>query len=279
MKLILIALSLVTGFSATTFFLKHSTTLPNFTNNSSTPNETVNVKASATVSPVQSQTNEASRVVLRAKVNKARVLYLNSEVTYASSQTLANQIKELNAKSSEPIWLLIDSPGGSVPDGATVVSEMEASKAPVYTVCTRLCASMAAMIHSYGTKRYALDRAILMYHPPSGGTQGQMPNMLSQVTFFYHYCDKLVNNIVSRSKVSRAEYDRLVAYEIWIDAEDAQARGLSDGVVNLNVSNVPEGGLISIGGEKATPETLPKRNFNVQMISPYLELWDHSSAR
>lgn len=173
--------------------------------------------------------------LLDIKLNKSRVLYLNDEVTYESSQRVANGIKKLQ-DSQEPIYLLINSPGGSVLDGATVISEMEASKAPVYTVCTGLCASMAAMIHSYGVKRYALDRAILMYHPASGGAQGQIPNMLSQITTITRYVDKMVANVVSRSKISKEDYDRLVAYELWIDSEDSLQRGLIDSIVHLDSS-------------------------------------------
>lgn len=216
----------------------------------------------------------ANKSILKKTVSKDRVIYLNDQVTYDSAQYVTNQIKELQSKSSAPIWLLIDSPGGSVLDGATIISEMEASKAPVNTVCTRLCASMAAMIHSYGAKRYALDRAILMYHPASAGASGQVPNMLSQLTTITRYVDKMVANVVNRSKVSKAEFEKLVAYELWIDAEDANAKGLNDGTVNLSVSSAPSGlSLAPAPQERQRRHNKTKSTFQVEMISPNLHLW------
>lgn len=216
-----------------------------------------------------------NKTILKVALNKDRVIYLNEAVSFESSQNIANSIKRLQASSKEPIWLLIDSPGGSVLDGTTVISEMEASKAPVFTVCTRLCASMAAMIHSYGAKRYNLDRAILMYHPMSAGTQGQVPNMLSQLNSMARFGDKIVANVVNRSKVTKEQYEKLIAYEFWIDSEDALDKGLIDGIVNLNLPSRPE--QLSVLVLPLPPEeTQPSKRtkFNVEMISPNLSLWE-----
>lgn len=190
---------------------------------------------------LQSETTDfknTTKNILKFNVPANRVVYVNTEVDALSMDSAIAQLKALEAESNDPIWLLLDSPGGSVLDGAALISQMEASKAPVNTVCTRLCASMAAMIHSYGKQRYALDRAILMYHPASGGVAGQMPNMLSLIKTINRYTSKMNANIVGRSSISKDEFEKLVAYELWIDAEDALAKGLVDGIVNLNVSSV-----------------------------------------
>lgn len=150
-------------------------------------------------------------------------------------QTLTQEMKRLESISKDPIWLLIDSPGGSVIDGATLISQMESSKAPVFTVCTRVCASMAAMIHSYGTKRFSTDRALLMYHPAAGSASGQVNNMVSLLKTITRFVDKLNANVIKRSKINKDEFDKLVAYELWIDSEDALEKGLIDSIVNLDV--------------------------------------------
>jgi ATP-dependent Clp protease protease subunit len=192
------------------------------------------------LTPKSAPTNQP-KTVLKFNVNKSRVLYLTDEVNFFTTQKLINEIKKLNSESSEDIYLQIDSPGGSVIDGALLASEMEASKAHVNTVCTRFCASMAAMLHSYGYKRYGVDRSILMYHPASGAGQGQIPNIVSQLTTITRYMDKMVSNVTSRSKVTLGQYKDLTAYELWVDAEDAVEKNLNDAIVNLNVpSHEPE---------------------------------------
>lgn len=213
-----------------------------------------------------------TKSLIKVKVNKSRVIYLDEEVTFASSNRVSNQIKEMASKSSEPIYLLIDSPGGSVLDGTLIINEIEASSAPVYTVCTQLCASMAAMIHSYGAKRYAVDRAMLMFHPASGGSEGQVPNMLSQLTTLTRYTDKLVANVVARSRVSKEEYNTLVAYEMWVDSEDSYTKGLVDGIVSLDVPYFKMTGL-TIDDKVGPKNKVPA----FKLIAPDSELiyWDH----
>lgn len=222
----------------------------------------------------------AKEVLKFNNVDKNRVVYLNSDVNYYSMKEATNKLKELEKKSLDPIFLLIDSPGGSVIDGATLTSQMQASKAPVYTVCTRLCASMGAIIHSYGHKRYALDAALLMYHPASGGVQGQVPNMVSVLKTITRYIEKMNLNIVSRTdgKLSKQEFDTLVAYEIWIDSEDALEKGLLDGIVSLDIPNqdVKNPAAQSEVHEEEVGCKSKQTPVYFQMIHPYAkELWNY----
>ena len=90
----------------------------------------------------------------------SRTIYLYGEVNHDSAETTIQSLNSMES-SNEPIYLVLNSPGGSVIDGASVVTAIEAAQGPVYTVCNQLCASMAAIIFEYGTKRYMLDRTFL----------------------------------------------------------------------------------------------------------------------
>jgi len=230
-------LFLALSISGATVWVKTAKTERSETNVVNVPNNTLSGNITNELKGSNDELVTNNKSIIKASPNAKRVVYLNDEVNYQTSSALVQSLKELEEKSTEPIYMLIDSPGGSVVDGAAVISQMEASKAPIYTVCTRLCASMAAMIHSYGHKRYALDRAILMYHPASAGAQGQVKNMISLLKTLDRYTNKMVANIVKRSKISRSEFDSLVSYELWIDSEDALNRGLLDGIVNLSVNS------------------------------------------
>jgi len=246
------------------------------TNSTPATETTVSVPKSTSPSftlPTNASSSNNTKTVLKPAVDKTRVLYLNDQVMEATVQPLISAIKKLNEKSSDPIYLLLDSPGGSVLDGAQLISEMEASKAPVYTVCTRLCASMAAMIHGHGVKRYALDRAILMYHPATAGAQGQVKNMKSSLGTIDRYIEKMVSRIVSRTKIDPEQFQKEVAYELWIDAEDANERGLNDATVNLSVPSQPEGRSISFAPPSEESKKGTKPTFDVQWISPYPAYW------
>jgi len=165
------------------------------------------------------------------KLNPSRTIVINEQITYFSER-FAEQILELG-DSKEPIVILIDSPGGSVFSGEKIVSAMEAVKSDIYTVCVGMCASMAAIIHQYGTKRLATDRSVLMFHDAAGMLAGRLNEMLSLLTMVRRKIEKTNHYIANRSKISYEELVRLGANNFWIDAEDAMEKGLVDGLVRI----------------------------------------------
>lgn len=165
------------------------------------------------------------------KLNPARTIVINETITFMSERH-ADRILELG-DDKEPIVLLIDSPGGSVFSGEKIVSAMESIKSDVYTVCTGMCASMAAIIHQYGTKRLATDRSVLMFHDAAGMISGRLSEMLSLLTMVRRKIEKSNHYIANRSKMSYDELVRLGANNFWIDAEDAMEKGLVDGLVRI----------------------------------------------
>lgn len=77
-------------------------------------------------------------------------------------------------RSDEPIWLIIDSPGGEVQAGWTIYDAMNVSRCPVHTVCFGEAASIAAVIFANGEKgrRYMLEHSKLMIHQPWASING-----------------------------------------------------------------------------------------------------------
>ena len=141
------------------------------------------------------------------------------------------------AKTNKELFLVIDSPGGSVMDGAMILSAMEGVGVPVNTVCIGLCASMASIIHQKGAKRLMVNRSIIMFHPASGGVQGSLEQMRSRLNMVDNFVDKMDNDIAKRNKMTLAEFKALTVSELWVDAEDSIQRGFADGLVLINFSN------------------------------------------
>lgn len=166
----------------------------------------------------------------RLTLNSKRTLFIFGEVN-DETEEVGRQITQLSKASQEPIVLLIDSPGGSVLSGEKVVSAMEASSASVYTVCVGMCASMAAIIHQYGTKRLATDRSVLMFHDASAVVGGRVSEMLSILNLIKRKLEKTNRYIAARAKMSYAEFITLGANNFWIDSEDAMEKNLVDELV------------------------------------------------
>lgn len=175
----------------------------------------------------ESKTKEIKTLTL----NKNRTILIQEIIT-DESERFADRILELG-DDKEPIVILIDSPGGSVFSGEKIVSAMESVNSEIYTVCVGMCASMAAIIHQYGTKRLATDRSVLMFHDAAGMVGGRVSEMLSILSMIKRKIDKSNHYIANRSKMSYDELVRLESNNFWIDAEDSLEKGLVDGLVRI----------------------------------------------
>lgn len=179
--------------------------------------------------------NVTRKILKTVVVSKKRLLEIKEQID-DPSERFVGLITELSKDSKEPIFILLDSPGGSVLVGEKILTAIESSDAPVYTVCVGMCASMAAVIHQHGVKRYALDRSVLMFHDASGGMFGKLSEMKSLLSMFQRKLDKTNTYIASRAGLKLEEFKQLQSNNLWIDAEDAKEKRFVDDLVRLKVN-------------------------------------------
>ena len=112
-------------------------------------------------------------VDIYTRLGVERILFLGQEVSDAVANSLVAQMLYLDADdNSKPIYLYINSPGGSVTAGLAIFDTMQYVKSDVVTICVGLAASMGAFLLAAGTKgkRLALPHSRIMIHQPLGGT-------------------------------------------------------------------------------------------------------------
>lgn len=194
-----------------------------------------------------------------------RIVMCEGEVSPQMSELIIAQLLYLNsADSVSPIYLYINSPGGSVIDGMAIVDTMNFISAPVYTIVTGMAASMGSVILSAGTKRYALPNAKVLVHPMSGGTQGRTQDNLIENNYekrlektllatLAHNCKRMSDkafeeiykvvdemedkeefpqfNISEETKKELDEFRKEVCYDHWLTANQALRFGIIDKVL------------------------------------------------
>jgi ATP-dependent Clp protease protease subunit len=108
-----------------------------------------------------------------SRLSQERIIFLGQEVTDGLANRIVAFLLYLDAEDpSKPIYLYINSPGGSVTAGMAIYDTMQYIKCEVVTICVGLAASMGAFLLASGTsgKRLALPHARIMIHQPLGGT-------------------------------------------------------------------------------------------------------------
>lgn len=98
-----------------------------------------------------------------------RIIYINGPIDQNMSYYFNTTLLKLeHENNSEDITVYINSPGGSVIDGLSMIDTMNLIKCDVSTICVGMAASMGAMLLMSGTKgkRRILPHSQVLIHQP-----------------------------------------------------------------------------------------------------------------
>jgi ATP-dependent Clp protease protease subunit len=173
---------------------------------------------------------------------KNRIIFLSGEVNDHMATSIAAQLIFLQSQDAEKdIHIYINSPGGSVYAGFSIIDTMNFVKCDVQTWAIGLAASCGSLILSAGApgKRHALPNARIMLHEPSGGFQGRSLHMEDHANEII-YIRKKIHNLYKHSSnknLSDADLEKYLNRESFFDPETAKKLGLIDNIVT-NQSDV-----------------------------------------
>lgn len=160
-----------------------------------------------------------------------RIIMLTGAVDDDMAQVACAEMLFLDAQKQSPIYLYINSPGGSVTDGLAIYDVMMFVSSPVITVCVGQAASMGAILLATGNKRYSLPHGQIMIHQPSTGISGQCTDIQIYARQTQYYKEMLNEMLSSRTKKSVAEMAALTERDSYLTPEQALEIGLIDGII------------------------------------------------
>ncbi|MBR5621182.1 ATP-dependent Clp protease proteolytic subunit [Candidatus Saccharibacteria bacterium] len=132
----------------------------------------------------------------------------------------------------EPIRLYINSPGGDVTEGFTLIDTICTSKTPVWTINIGQCSSMAFLISISGHRRFSFPSASFLMHDGTSGAIDSTNKMQDRVKFNMRFEKEVVRaHILSHSKMSKKEYDKLERVEFYMLPQEALRYGFIDEIV------------------------------------------------
>ncbi len=170
-----------------------------------------------------------------------RQVKLSGAVNDSSIEKAVQQMLTLDGQSAEPIWLLIDSPGGSVDAGLILIDVMKTIRSPVYAIVTCKAYSMGAIITVFAKKRYIFPHGTMMFHEASYGALGEDPQIRSRIEFSTKYLDKLHDEIAQAIGMPVDNYRKRIRDAWWVTADEAVKAGFVEAkVTGLRLSELPE---------------------------------------
>ncbi|MCX5968485.1 MAG: ATP-dependent Clp protease proteolytic subunit [Cyanobacteria bacterium] len=174
-------------------------------------------------------------VDIYTRLGVERILFLGQEVTDSIANSLVAQMLYLDSDdSSKPIYLYINSPGGSVTAGLAIFDTMQYVKSDVVTICVGLAASMGAFLLTAGTKgkRLALPHSRIMIHQPLGGTsQRQASDIEIEAREILRIKDMLNQSMADMTGQELAKITKDTDRDYFLSAAEAVEYGLIDRVI------------------------------------------------
>lgn len=172
-------------------------------------------------------------------LNQGNLVTLTGEVDGETVSTVITKAKEMDAKlgKGKPIYLFLNTPGGSVQSGLELIEALQGLGRPVHTVIL-FAASMGWQIAQNMNDRLILKNGVLMSHHATGEFAGAFGGAHpSQVDNRYQlWLDRvreLDEHTVSRTKGKQTYESYINQYnnELWLTGSKAVIQGYADDTV------------------------------------------------
>ena len=190
------------------------------------------------------QTGRGERAYdIYSRLLKERIIFLTGPVEDAMASTVCAQLLFLEAENpNKEISLYINSPGGIVTAGLSILDTMNYIKCPVSTIVMGQAASMGSLLLCCGAKgkRFALPNSRIMIHQPSGGFQGQAADIEIHAKEILDLRQRL-NQIYAKATGKKiSEIEKAMDRDNFMTPEEAKAFGLIDKIIEHRVPTAIE---------------------------------------
>ena len=143
-----------------------------------------NLENSMTPYILEEREMRVTQMDIFSRLMRDRILWVAGVVNDNMSTVVQAQLMYLDSVEKRDIKMHVDSPGGSVKSGLSMVDVMRYINSDVETINTGMAASMGSILLSSGTKgkRSSLNFSKVMIHQVSSGAQGHIEdNRISQM--------------------------------------------------------------------------------------------------
>lgn len=201
-----------------------------------------NKQVSSSMTPyiLEEREMRVTQMDIFSRMLRDRILWVTGEVNDSMSSVVMAQLMFLDNLDKKDIKMHIDSPGGSVKSGLSMVDVMEYVKSDIVTINTGMAASMGSILLSSGTKgkRFSLPFSKVMTHMVSHGTSGNVQNTrIGQIEaekynfvlfkILAENCGKTLEEMLETSRVDN-----------WLNSSEALRFGIIDEIIGGDVRDM-----------------------------------------
>lgn len=166
-----------------------------------------------------------------------RIIWVAGPIDEGMSQVIQAQLIYLsNSDSKKEITMHLDTPGGSVKSGLSIVDVMDYIPNDIRTINTGMAASMGSVLLGAGTKgkRMSLRFSQTMLHQSSGGVRGNIQDARISMIEWEKVNNLLFDLLGGYCGKDPKQVKEDASRDLWLSAEEALEYGIIDEIVKSN---------------------------------------------
>lgn len=162
-----------------------------------------------------------------------RIIFLGTGINSDVANIINAQLLYLDSISEEDITLNVNSPGGSVIDGLSILDTINYISSEVSTITIGMAASMGSIIASSGTKgkRFILPHGKFLLHQPMGGVRGQASEIEIEYKEIQKHKEELYKILSENTGQPYEKIWKDADRDFWLTAQESLEYGLVDKII------------------------------------------------
>ena len=175
----------------------------------------------------------ATQMDIFSRLMMERIIWCAGPVDDRMSTIVQAQLMFLDTLSDEDVIMHIDTPGGSVKSGLSIVDVMDYVKCDIATINTGMAASMGAVLLGAGTKgkRASLRFSRTMIHQSSGGSVGNIQDARIDFQEWEKVNPTLFEWLGKYCVKSTKQVIKDASRDKWFSSDEALKYGIVDEIV------------------------------------------------
>jgi len=196
-------------------------------------NYAAQIESSMTPYILEEREMRATQIDIFSRLMRDRILWVAGPVDDRMSTIVQAQLMFLDNTDKADIIMHIDSPGGSVKSGLSMVDVMNYIGCDIRTVNTGMAASMGSVLLGAGAKgkRSSLRFSRTMLHQSSGGFHGNIQDAEIDMKEWYKINNTLFELLGGYCGKTAKQVMKDASRDLWLDSQQALDYGIIDEIV------------------------------------------------
>lgn len=173
---------------------------------------------------------ELNRIYFYSEIERENILRLNKELRKMDNSHLSDK-QILGIDNLAPIFLHVNSFGGSIFSGFSGMDNILQCKSPIVTVVDGICASAATFLSVVGKKRLILEHSFMLIHQVYSSFWGKYDEFKDEAKNLDKFMGLIKNVYLNYTKLPEAKLNEILKHDLFFDSKQCIKYGLADEII------------------------------------------------